>query len=70
MVFGNYKPVVTKIKLQMDNYVERRKRRKIILQQKRQYPITNGNNQYKIVIHLYVIEINIILTNTIITVNF
>ena len=70
MVFGNYKPFVTEIKLQMDNYFGQRKHRKIILQQKRQCTITNGNNQYKILIHLYIFEINIILTNTIIIVNF
>ena len=70
MVFGNYKPVVTEIKLQMENYAERRKRRKIILQQKIKCLVTNGNNQYKILIYLYIIEINIILTNTIIIVNF
>ncbi|KAL5148386.1 Replication protein A DNA-binding subunit A [Glycine soja] len=34
------------IKLQMDNYAERRKRRKIILQQKIKCPVTNVNFQY------------------------
>ena len=34
MLFDNYKPFVAEIKLLMDNYAERRKRRKIILQRK------------------------------------
>ena len=44
MLFGNYKPVVAEIELLMDKYVERKKRRKTILQQrKRQHSATNGN---------------------------
>ena len=44
VLVGNYKPVVAEIKLLMDKYVERRKRRKTILQRKTQRSATNGNN--------------------------
>ena len=44
MLFANYKAVVAEIKLLIDKYVEQRKRRKTILQQrKRQRSATNGN---------------------------
>ena len=44
VLFSNYKPIVAEIELLMDKYVERRKRRKTILQQlKRQRSATNGN---------------------------
>ena len=44
MLFGNYKAVVAEIKLLMDKYAERRKRRQSILQErKKQRLATNGN---------------------------